>query len=198
VARAAATALLLGVWGEAVLQDAVPGSGMRWGLAAIAAAALASDGLDGWLARRYGLASGFGARFDMETDALLVLALALLVLVTRQAGTFVLLSGALRYLFVAAGRAVPALAAPLTPSQRRRTVCVVQAVFLIVALVPIVPPWAGQWLCGAGLALLIYSFAVDCAGALSSGRGSPIMAQHADREASVRSQPSERPPAASG
>ena len=32
--------------------------------------ALSLDGVDGWLARREGLVSAFGARFDMEVDAL--------------------------------------------------------------------------------------------------------------------------------
>src|SRR5438105_998134 len=31
------------------------------------------DGVDGWLARRSGMRSTFGARFDMEVDALLIL-----------------------------------------------------------------------------------------------------------------------------
>jgi phosphatidylglycerophosphate synthase len=182
-ARAAAAALLLGVGGEAALLSTAPGTGMRWALAAVAVAALVSDGLDGWLARRHGLASDFGARFDMETDALLVLALAVLVFASGQAGAFVLLSGTLRYLFVAAGRAVPALAAPLPPSQRRKALCVVQTAFLVAALAPPVPSRAGWWLAAVGLALLVYSFAVDCAGALSSRRGSPIMPEHADRDA---------------
>ena len=196
-ARAAIAALLLGVGGEATLLGATPGAAMRWTLAARAAAAMISDGLDGWLARRTRLASKFGARFDMETDALLVLALALLAFATRQAGAFVLLSGALRYGFVAAGRVVPALAAPLPPSQRRKTICVVQIACLTLALVPIVPPAAGQAVCAAGLALLLYSFAVDCVGALSSRGGSPIMTGHVDRQPR-RTDPSERAPAASG
>jgi len=37
-----------------------------WLVFAIAVVAFASDGLDGWLARRAGLSSEFGARFDME------------------------------------------------------------------------------------------------------------------------------------
>ena len=36
------------------------------------------DGTDGWLARRSGVVSAFGARFDMETDALLIMVLALI------------------------------------------------------------------------------------------------------------------------
>ena len=39
----------------------------------------ALDGVDGWLARRRGMSSAFGARFDMEIDALLVQVLAILV-----------------------------------------------------------------------------------------------------------------------
>lgn len=197
VARAAIVALLLGVWGETALLGMTLGSSMRWTLAALAATAMISDGLDGWLARRTRLASKFGARFDMETDALLVLALALLALAAGQAGAFVLLSGALRYGFVAAGRVVPALAAPLPPSQRRKTICVVQTACLTVALVPIVPQAAGEAVCAAGLALLFYSFAVDCAGALSSRGGSPIITGHADRQP-LRTDPSERAPAAPG
>lgn len=197
VARAAIVALLLGVWGETAFLGVTPGIAMRWTLATLALAAMISDGLDGWLARRTRLASDFGARFDMETDALLVLALALLAFATRQAGSFVLLSGALRYLFVAAGWVVPALAAPLPPSQRRKTICVVQTACLALALVPIVPPPAGQAVCAAGLALLLYSFAFDCAGALSGRGGSHIMTAHAEHQ-SHRTDPSECAPAAPG
>ncbi|HUZ72504.1 MAG TPA: CDP-alcohol phosphatidyltransferase family protein [Stellaceae bacterium] len=178
-ARAAAVALLFGVWGEAALDGAAFSLGLRWVLVALAAAALAADGVDGWLARRRGLASDFGARFDMETDALLVLALSLLVLAAHQAAAFVLLSGAMRYVFVACGRVVPALAAPLPPRRRRKVVCVAQTTILILALAPAVPAWAGQELCAAGLALLAASFARDCVVLLSGGRGSPIMASHA-------------------
>ncbi|MDR9395576.1 MAG: CDP-alcohol phosphatidyltransferase family protein, partial [Roseovarius sp.] len=48
-----------------------------WAVFAVAAVALGLDGLDGWLARRQGLVSAFGARFDMEVDAALGLILAL-------------------------------------------------------------------------------------------------------------------------
>jgi phosphatidylglycerophosphate synthase len=165
-ARAAAAALLYGIWAEAAVGRLTLDPAARWTVVAVAALALASDGIDGWLARRYGLASSFGARFDMETDALLVLALALLVLAAGQAGAFVLLSGALRYVFLAAGRLAPALRAPLPPSRRRQAICAVQVAFLVTALAPPVPPWAGQGLAALGLGLLVYSFAVDAAGML--------------------------------
>ena len=78
-ARAAAVAFLLGVWarprGRARRSRRRRGGG--WPRSR--RCALAADGIDGWLARQTGAGSNFGARFDMETDALLVLALALLV-----------------------------------------------------------------------------------------------------------------------
>lgn len=162
-ARAAAAALLCGISAEAAIGRLALDPPARWAVVAVAALALASDGIDGWLARRNGLASSFGARFDMETDALLVLALALLVLAAGQAGAFVLLSGMLRYGFLAAGLLVPALRAPLPPSRRRQVICAVQVACLVAALAPAVPQWAGQGLAAFGLGLLIYSFAVDTA-----------------------------------
>jgi len=160
-----------------------PSAVLAWSIVALALLALVLDGVDGKVARHRGETSAFGARFDMETDALLVLALALLVCAAHQAGAFVLLSGALRYLFIAAGLAVPALAAPLPPSQRRKAVCVAQSACLVAALVPAVPPSLAQVLCAGGLALLAYSFAVDAVRALSGRRSSHIMPQHVARDA---------------
>ena len=61
---------------------------------------LALDLLDGWLARRLGDASAFGAHFDMETDALLVLVLVLRLWLTEGFAIWILLGGLLRYLYV--------------------------------------------------------------------------------------------------
>ena len=166
LSRAAAVALLAGVWADGLALTPP----VRWALVAIAVAAFGADGLDGWLARRRGLVSAFGARFDMEIDALFVLILALLVEASGQAGGFVLASGALRYLFVAAGALLPALRAPLPPSYRRKAICVVQIACLVGALAPVVPAAAAQALCAAALALLVYSFAADCR-ALLAGAG---------------------------
>ena len=75
------------------------------------------DGADGWLARRSGIASEFGARFDMEVDALLIMALAMLAWQHGKAGGWVLLSGLLRYVFVGGGlaRSLARAAAPAEP-----------------------------------------------------------------------------------
>jgi phosphatidylglycerophosphate synthase len=163
-ARALVAALLLGLWAEAAMGGLALGLTLRWSLVAVAAASLAADGLDGWLARRLGTASAWGARFDMEVDAAMVLALALLVLAAGQAGRFVLASGAMRYLFVAAGLCLPRLRAPLPPSRRRQAVCVAQSLLLVVALAPALPAALGNFLAAVGLALLAGSFAIDLAG----------------------------------
>src|SRR6266699_4543506 len=62
---------------------------------AVAASTVATilDGADGWLARRTRMESTFGARFDMEIDALLIQVLALLAWLWGKAGAWVLLSG---------------------------------------------------------------------------------------------------------
>lgn len=135
--------------------------GLAWGVVAVASLAALLDALDGVLARRHGLASAFGARFDMETDALLIAVLSLLIVHFDRAGPWVLLAGALRYGFVAAAWRWRWMALPLPPSTRRQAVCVAQIVTLITALVPVVgAPWAGS-IAGLGLAGLIASFAID-------------------------------------
>ncbi len=130
-------------------------------LAAIALTALALDGVDGWLARRRGETSPFGARLDLETDAVLILVLAALVWRRGHVGAWVLLIGAWRYIFVLTQTLKPQLARPLPPSQRRKAVCVVQVAVLPACLIPALPAWLPPWLAGTALALLCYSFMVD-------------------------------------
>ena len=135
-------------------------------LVALLVGVLALDGVDGFLARRSGKSSVFGARFDMEIDALTILCLSFLVVVADRAGAFAVLIGLARYLFVAAAVAVPALAGPLAPSKRRQSVCVLQYVALIAALAPGVSGAVGSALVGAALAALLVSFAIDVAALL--------------------------------
>jgi phosphatidylglycerophosphate synthase len=87
--------------------------------------------------------------------------LCLLIVQFGQAGPWVLAAGLMRYAFVAASWVWRWLSRPLPPSTRRKTVCVVQIVTLITALGPIIPPAGAAAIVGAGLALLVYSFAVD-------------------------------------
>jgi phosphatidylglycerophosphate synthase len=151
--RALLTASLLGL---AILP---PSSGLAWIAGWTAGAIAALDGVDGWLARRQGMISAFGARFDMETDAALLMVLSVLVWRYDQAGAWVLLIGLMRYLFVAAGAVLPWLNGPLTPTRRGRVVAVTQMVTLAIILV--VPRPVAMTAAGTALALLTWSFAID-------------------------------------
>jgi len=116
------------------------------------------DGADGWLARRSKMVSGFGARFDMETDAVLVAVLAALAWQFGKVGAWVLWAGLLRYLYLAAGAVVPLLRRPLPPSYLRKTIAVVQMVALIVAIAPFVSPALSARVAAAASAALTLSF----------------------------------------
>jgi phosphatidylglycerophosphate synthase len=135
----------------------------RLAAAAVAVSALVTllDGVDGWAARRSHSSTAFGARFDMEIDALLILVLAILVWQHGKAGPWVVLSGLLRYLFVAGGWMLPWLRRPLEYSRRRQAVCVVQIGGLMLALTPLIAWPISAALAAIALIALCYSFTVD-------------------------------------
>lgn len=164
LARAVLVALLAGL----VPAAAALGPGSAW-LVGAGAAALALDAVDGLVARRRHIATALGARLDMELDAFFILVLALLVLQLGKAGPWVLLLGAPRYAFVAAGRLWPALRGELAPSRRRKLVCVLQAATPLACLAPVVGPGVAAPACAAALALACASFAVDIAALLRRG-----------------------------
>ena len=153
--RAVLTAIVCGCIGEAHTRA------IAIGVVLAATTATVLDGVDGWLARRTKMASAFGARFDMEVDALLILALSILVWRHAKAGAWVLAAGLLRYAFIAAGWWLPWMTRPLTPTRRARAICVVQIVALLVAMLPSVEPPASAIVAAVGVAALVYSFVVD-------------------------------------
>lgn len=154
-ARALLVALAAGLIGEGPRPD-VAGGGV-----ALGAIATALDGVDGWVARRTRTVSAFGARFDMEVDALLIQVLAILAWRHGKAGVWVLLSGLLRYLFVVAGWIWPWMQRALFPSLLRKTICIVQIAGLLVTLLPAVTPPGSAAIAAISLAILTYSFLVD-------------------------------------
>jgi phosphatidylglycerophosphate synthase len=168
--RVALTAMLAGLTAQFLLDEPLPGG--EWKAAAIAGAAFATDGVDGWIARRRNTITAFGARFDMEADAALIMVTALLCWTLDKAGAWILLSGLLRYAFVLAGLFLPALRAPLFPSFRRKAVCVAQVLALVLMLV--VDPLVALLLGAASLAALLASFAVDVAFLLRTAQTSRI------------------------
>lgn len=141
----------------AVLADPVTG----WAVTGLCALALALDGVDGWAARRSGLASAWGARFDMETDAFLGAVLSVLAWQAGKAGAWVLALGFMRFAWIVAGRALPWLNGDLPPSLRRKTVCVIQIAALIALVSPALAPPLSTGVAAVAVAALGWSFAVD-------------------------------------
>lgn len=142
-----------------------------WILVVVVLVALALDGIDGYLARRFGHTSEFGARFDMEVDALLILFISVAAALLGKAGAWVMLIGLMRYAFVAAQLLLPRLRGELFVSFRRKLVCVLQIAALCLVLMPFVEPPYSSGILAIALAMLIYSFGVDIAYLLGqSGR----------------------------
>jgi phosphatidylglycerophosphate synthase len=119
------------------------------------------DGVDGWLARRSRMTSAFGARFDVETDAVFVMAMSILVWQHGKAGAWVLLGGMMRYAFVIAGSWMPWMARPLRPTRRAKTISVCHMLGLSVALAPIIPTPLTAMAVASAIVALSWSFAVD-------------------------------------
>lgn len=151
-ARAALVAILAG----AILEPGTP-----WIVFGIALTAFALDGVDGWLARRAGMTSAFGARFDMETDTLLGAVLVLVLLADGRAGPAILVLGFTRYAFILAGLRWRVLRGHLPPSLRRKAICCLQIAALIIIVFPLTPEILMQPVALVAAAALVYSFASD-------------------------------------
>jgi phosphatidylglycerophosphate synthase len=128
-------------------------------LVSLAVVALVLDAVDGRVARRTGTASAFGARFDGEADAFLMLVLS--VYVARSWGAWVLAIGAARYVFAVAGWALPWLRRRLPFRYWRKVVTAVQGVVLTYAAADLGPPAVTYAALGVALALLTESFGRD-------------------------------------
>jgi phosphatidylglycerophosphate synthase len=108
----------------------------RVALAGVVVALLLVDGLDGYLARSRGEASEFGAAYDMETDALAIMLLSLLLYHKGLAGGWVLAAGLWRYAYAAAVAMWPALG-DCPPSPIYRWIFTALMVSLAVAFLPL-------------------------------------------------------------
>lgn len=149
-------AILVGAVTALVADTSQPRTSM-WPLVIVAALALATDAVDGRVARRTGTVSKFGARFDMEVDAFLILVLS--AYVSTHLGWWVLAIGAMRYLFVGAMRIWPWLRAPLPVRMTSKAVAAAQGIVLTVAL--LLPVVIATVLVGLALLALTWSFAHD-------------------------------------
>jgi phosphatidylglycerophosphate synthase len=125
-------------------------------LVPLAVALMLLDGVDGALARRLGTASPFGAHFDVEVDALLVLVLGVTLWQRDRLGPWVLWAGSLRYLYVLVRALAPA---PEPPQRSRFGRFAFGGVFTGLLLPLLVPGVAGTVAAVAGTLLVTVSFA---------------------------------------
>jgi phosphatidylglycerophosphate synthase len=135
-----------------------PGAGL-W-VASTAFLVYVLDGVDGWLARRHGEASAFGAQLDMECDAHAVLLLSLHLVLVRGFGVWVLICGVLRPVYVAARWVF----GPGQVRERRSSWgrWVYSLVIVSLALGCVADwEWLARPLLAAAAALLLLSFAPD-------------------------------------
>jgi phosphatidylglycerophosphate synthase len=131
-------------------------------LVLLASAALVLDAVDGRVARRTGTVHPLGARFDMETDAFLILVLS--VPVARDLGWWVLGVGVARYLLLLvtlAARWAPWLRGQVPARLWRKAIAAYQGVVLTVAVAGVLPAAVASVAVAAGLALLLLSFATE-------------------------------------
>ena len=134
---------------------------LGWLIFAIATVAFAMDGLDGYLARRSGMATAFGGRFDMEIDALFGAVLSVIILSAGLAGPEILILGFLRYVFVGASYVWPWMNGTLPDSMRRKIVCVIQIGVMIALICPVMPAELGPVIAWGGTLALLWSFGAD-------------------------------------
>ncbi len=125
----------------------------------VGAAFLSLDGVDGWMARKTGLASEFGDYFDKEVDAFFMLALCLLLYAAGRLGAWILLPGALRYGFVWYLK----LAEPPQPKERAtrssKTIALVMLSALMFCFLPFEP--SCEILAASATVALVYSFGLS-------------------------------------
>lgn len=117
------------------------------------------DGVDGRVARRTRSSSPFGARFDVEIDS--VLALALAVGLAWALTPLALVIGLARYLYLAAALVWPWLNRPLPARWSRKIIGVSGSAALIVASSGLLPPTVAVALVAVATVAVLYSFGRD-------------------------------------
>ncbi|GAA2497528.1 CDP-alcohol phosphatidyltransferase family protein [Terrabacter carboxydivorans] len=142
---------------------AAPSHGVAPGvLVALASVALVLDAVDGRVARRTGTVHPLGARFDMETDAFLILVLS--THVAADLGWWVLGIGFARYvllLLAALSRWASWLRGQVPARRWRKAVAAYQGIVLTAATSHLLPTPVVTVAVAAGLGLLVVSFGTE-------------------------------------
>ena len=119
----------------------------------LATIALLTDLIDGRLARMRSQVTRFGAAFDMEVDAFLILVLS--AYAVPVVGAWVLLIGLARYLLLLAGLVWPWLTAPAPPRRWAKVVAAVQGIVLTAAGADVLPRGLATALALKSITLLV-------------------------------------------
>lgn len=123
------------------------------------------DGLDGFVARRFGQCSSQGEQLDAETDAQLVWLLSWIHYTSGNVDWWILVPGSLRYTYQLLFFWVPV--APNFPSKKfRATVAVI--FFLSLSLTFVLPVEIATYLLAFASSLIIVSFGLSLYGSLTS------------------------------
>jgi phosphatidylglycerophosphate synthase len=128
-------------------------------LAWLAAGSLTLDLVDGRVARRTGTGTRFGARFDGEADAWLMLVLS--VYVASWWGAWALAMGLARYVFGAAGAVLPWLRDELPPRYWRKVVTATAGIALVTATAGVLGAGVTTTVLVVAAAMLAESFGRD-------------------------------------
>jgi phosphatidylglycerophosphate synthase len=151
--------------------------------ALLVAAVLGLDALDGALARRFGTASPFGAAFDMETDALLVLVAGIRLATSGRLPPWIVLPGLYRYAYAAALVVLPHAAGEAPRSRLGQYGFVAIAASSAVSAYPI--PVVHVPLAALATALVTYSFARSTLWSFGRRNGKASSAAPSERGLSV-------------
>lgn len=154
----------------------VPGQSARVALFAVAIGAEITDFFDGRIARRLG-PTAFGAKLDMETDALFMLALSLVLLRWFELPGWIVAAGLARYVFAIPFLLLPEPRFPPVFSRFAKLACATAVVTLIATAAPIAAPWFAtvQVIAGAvAVASLLLSFAWEAALRIRASVSQPV------------------------
>jgi phosphatidylglycerophosphate synthase len=127
-----------------------------WLLVLVATAVVTLDGLDGWVARRFGSQSDFGAHYDTAVDSLYTLALSVLLLAREVVGGWVMIAGLWHYAFVLWAWAFP------SARESKRSLfaaCIFVALVSTMGVAFLLPPAFATPLVGLAVILQSASFA---------------------------------------
>ncbi|WP_152365876.1 CDP-alcohol phosphatidyltransferase family protein [Microlunatus speluncae] len=157
LARALLVGGVIALVATTVPNDATPTQRLLTVVLAVVAVIL--DGVDGRVARWTRTSSAFGARFDIEIDSVLALALAIGLAWTLS--PLALVIGLARYLYLAGARIWPWLNIPLPSRQSRKVIGLLGGIALIFAAAEVTSDPVAIGVLAVAAAAVVFSFGRD-------------------------------------